>query len=57
MTIEEMIDKLIEHTYDGLDYKDLFDYVHYYELKNYADWTDEEIEAEYKERFEDEQES
>ena len=54
MTIEEMIDKLIKETYDSMDYKDLFDYVYFYELKGYADWTDEQIETEYKERFEDE---
>ena len=51
MTTEEMLDKLIDHTYESMDYRDLFEYVQYYELKAYADWTDEEIATEYKERF------
>ena len=53
MTPEEMIKRLIEDTYDSMDYKDLYNYVEFYEQRQYADWTDEQIETEYKERFED----
>ena len=53
LTREEMIEDLIENTYEGMDFKDLFAYVEYYEQRQYADWTDEEIETEYAERFEE----
>ena len=54
MTREEMIEKLIDQTYENMDYKDLYRYVEFYEQRYYADWTTEEIETEYQERFEDE---
>ena len=53
LTREEMIERLIEDTYDGMDYRDLFRYVEYYEQRLYADYTTEQIETEYEERFED----
>jgi hypothetical protein len=34
-----------------MDYKDLYQYVEFYEQRMYADCKTEEIEAEYKERF------
>lgn len=51
LTREEMIEALIENTYESMDYKDLYRYVEYYEQRFYADWKTEEIETEYKERF------
>ena len=59
LTREEMLDHLIEAQYDGMDYKDLYCYFEYYQQREFADWSTEQIEAEYKEYFsnEDEQES
>ena len=59
LTREEMIERLIDEQYDGMDYKDLYRYFEYYQQREFADWTTEQIEAEYKEYFttEDEQES
>ena len=51
LTREEMIEALIDNTYEGMDFKDLYRYVEYYEQRMYADWKTEEIETEYKERF------
>ena len=51
LTREEMIEALIDDTYEGMDYKDLYRYVEFYEQRMYADWKTEEVEAEYKERF------
>ena len=51
LTREEMIEALIEQTYDGMDYKDLYHYVEYYEQREWANCTTEEIQLEYKERF------
>ena len=53
LTREEMIEKLIDQTYENMDYKDLYGYVEFYEQRQYANWTTEEIETEYSERFED----
>ena len=53
LTRDEMIDKLIDDTYESMDFKDLYSYVEFYEQRQYADWTDEQIETEYSERFED----
>ena len=55
LTREEMINSLIENTYDGMDYKDLYNYVEHYEQRQYAEWTTEQIETEYAERFETEE--
>ncbi len=57
LTREEMVDRLIEETYDGMDYKALWHYFEHYQQLEYADWTIEQIEQEYKEYFLDEQES
>ena len=57
LTREEMIEALIEDNYDGMDYKDLYRFFEYYMQREYADWTTEQIETEYKERLGDEQES
>ena len=53
LTREKMIERLIDDTYDGMDYKDLYRYVEFYEQRQYVNWTDEEIETEYAERFEE----
>ena len=51
LTREEMIDDLIEDTYESMDFRDLYDYVEYYEQRFYSDLKTEEIETEYKQRF------
>tara|TARA_B100000073_G_scaffold302258_1_gene269664 strand:+ start:46 stop:222 length:177 start_codon:yes stop_codon:yes gene_type:complete len=53
LTREEMIEKLIDQTFESMSYKDLYRYVDYYEQRHYADWTTEQIETEYSECFED----
>ena len=59
LTREEMIERLIEVQYDSMDYKDLYRYFEYYQQREFADWSTEQIESEYKEYFpnENEQES
>ena len=52
LTRAEMIQRLIEEYYDESDYKDLY-LVEYYLLKQYANYTDQEIDTEYTERFEE----
>ncbi len=52
LTRAEMIQRLIEEYYDQSDYKDLY-LVEYYLLKQYAKYTDKELDAEYAERFEE----
>ena len=53
MTREEMLDRLIESQYEGMDYKDLYRFFEYYQQREYADWTTEEIKREYKEYFDE----
>ena len=53
LTREEMIQRLIEDYYDGMDYKDLYSFVEYYMEKQYADYTDQALDTEYTERFEE----
>ena len=48
-----MIRDLIDNTYENMDLEDLYDYVEFYEKRQYQEWTDEQIETEYKERFDD----
>ena len=52
LTREEMIERLIENTYDRMDYKDLYRYVESCEQREYANWSNDEIVSEYIERFE-----
>ena len=54
LTREEMIERLVEDSYDGMDYKDLWSYVEYYLTKEYEDWSTETLAIEYSERFGDE---
>ena len=54
LTREEMIERLIEDTYDGMDYKSLWHFFEYYQQREFAEWTTEDIEIEYKERFDEE---
>jgi len=56
LTREEMIERLIEDNYDAMDYKDLFRFFEYYQQREYADYTTEQIETEYKERYMEETE-
>ena len=51
LTREEMLDRLIEAQYDGMDYKDLYRYFEYYQQREFANYTTEEIEREYQEYF------
>ena len=55
LTREEMIERLVEDSYDGMDYKDLWSYVEYYLTKEYEDWSTETLAIEYNERFEEEE--
>mgnify|MGYP000296974699 FL=1 len=55
LTREEMIDRIIEEQYDGMDYKALWHFFEYYTQREYNDISTEEIEAEYKELFADEE--
>ena len=41
LTREEKLERLIEAQYEGMDYKDLFHFVHYYLTEEYKDWSDE----------------
>ena len=51
LTREEMLECLIDAQYEGMDYKDLFRFFEYYQQREYADYTTEDIETESKERF------
>ena len=51
LTREEMLERLIETQYDGMDYKDLYHFFEYYQQREFAEWSTEAIEAEYKEYF------
>ena len=53
LTREEMIERLIDNTYESMDLKDLYRYVEYFEQREYANWTTEQIETEYSDRFKD----
>ena len=55
LTRDEMIDRIIEDQYDGMDYKALWHYFEYHQQRDYADYKTEEIEAEYKDLFGDEE--
>ena len=54
LTREEMIERIIEDQYDGMDYKALWRFFEYYTQREYNDISTEEIEAEYKDLFETE---
>ena len=56
LTREEMIDRIIEEQYDGMDYKALWRFFEYQQQREYADYTTESIETEYKKLFVDEEE-
>ena len=51
LTREEMIDRIIEEQYDGMDYKALWDFFEWHQQREYADYTTEVIENEYKKLF------
>ena len=52
LTRAEMIQRLIEDYY-AMNYKDLYSFVEYYMEKQYAKYTDKELDEEYAERFEE----
>lgn len=54
LTREEMLEHLIEAQYDAMDYKDLYRYFEYYQQREFANYTTEEIELEYKQYFSNE---
>jgi len=56
LTREEMIDRIIEEQYDGMDYKALWHFFEWHQQREYADYKTEEIENEYKELFEENKE-
>jgi hypothetical protein len=56
LTREQMIDRIIEDQYDGLDYKALWHFFEYHQQREYADYKTEDIENEYKELFEENEE-
>ena len=51
LTREQMIDRIIEEQYDGMDYKALWDFFEWHQQREYADYTTEVIENEYKKLF------
>ena len=51
LTREEMIDRIIEEQYDGMDYNALWDFFEWHQQREYADYTTEVIENEYKKLF------
>lgn len=53
LTRKQMIEALIDNTYESMDLEALYDYVEFYEQRQYADWTTEQVETEYSERFPD----
>ena len=57
MRRQEMIDRLIQEEYDGMDYKSLWHYFEHYQQQEYADWSDAQLLSQYNEYFTDEQES
>ena len=56
LTREQMLDRIIEEQYDGMDYKALWRYFEYHQQHEYADYKTEDIENEYKELFEENEE-
>jgi len=54
LTREEMLDRIIEEQYDGMDYKALWHFFEYHQQREYNNFTTEAIENEYKELFETE---
>ena len=57
MKREDMINRLIEEEYDGMDYKALWHYFEHYQQQEYASWSNTELLNQYNEYFSDEQES
>mgnify|MGYP005694403065 CR=1 FL=1 len=55
LTREQMIDRIIEEQYDGMDYKALWHFFEYHQQRELADYTTEQIETEYKELFDEEE--
>ena len=55
LTREQMLDRIIEEQYDGMDYKALWRFFEYYTQREYANSKTEEIRDEYNELFGDEE--
>ena len=54
LTREEMLDRIIEEQFDGMDYKALYRFFEYYTQREYNDISTEDIRDEYKNLFETE---
>ena len=55
LTREEMIERIIEEQFDGMDYRALWRFFEYYTQREYNDISTEEIEAEYEKLFSSEE--
>ena len=55
LTREDMIDRIIEEQYDGMNYKALWHFFECHKQREYANSKTEEIRDEYKELFGDEE--
>jgi hypothetical protein len=55
LTREQMLDRIIEEQYDGMDYKALWRFFEYHQQREYANSKTEEIRDEYNELFGDEE--
>jgi hypothetical protein len=55
LTREQMLDRIIEEQYDGMDYKSLWRFFEYHQQREYANSKTEEIRDEYNELFGDEE--
>ena len=55
LTREEMIERIIEEQFDGMDYRALWRFFEYYAQREYNDISTEEIEAEYEKLFSSEE--
>jgi hypothetical protein len=53
LTREEMLERLIDAHFEGMDYKDLYRFYEYYQQREFAEWSTEQIETEYKEYFDE----
>ena len=54
MTREEMIDALIEQSFECMDLKALWYFFEHHQQEEFKDWTTEQITTEYKELIENE---
>ena len=55
LTREEMLERIIEEQFDGMDYKAIWRFFEYYTQREYFNISTEDIEDEYKNLFDDEE--